>query len=380
MPPTSREIAEIIAASANPSLRNLRITACYAELSRALAANVGAENVNWCTFATWASKTAGRFIRLASVEERIHGAIREVLGSTGSLNTVWRSLRHLPGGVEFVHERVIEAARELAAEMSMTVAAGNLTVFAELGPLFRALVAVVDEVKAGSRIRVDEIIAALQPGPTIQGGQDLLRRAVADYGEAVALADGRRKAELMLRANAQVGAHEQIRLQPYIHQAMTTSLADRVTARIQRRLRATTTEALARRLAAILEARLGPYRVALERVWLQIATGYLMTLELPSGTLHLGRDLPSVPGQPVYPAELSDPQDPGLLRLLRIYHADGRDARDSGASDWSNLSERMRYILALFRSRQRDQSLFEPPFEPGTMAAMQRGTVPLLGV
>jgi hypothetical protein len=379
IPPQS-EIAEIIAASANPSLRNLRITACYGELSRVIAATAGTENVNWCTFATWASKTAGRFIRLADVDERIRAAFQDVLGSVGSINTVRNSLRHLPGGSEFVHERVLEAAKDLAAEVSAEVAAGNLTVFAELGPLFSAMVSAMEELKTGSRVAANRVIETLQPGPTTQGGQDLLRRAVSDYFQAMAITDGRQKAEMVLRANAQVGAHEQIRLQPYIHKAMTTSLADRVNARIRWKLRETTTESIGQRLAIILDARLRPFRAALEQRWLQISTSYLMTLELPNGTLRLGRDLPSVPGQPIFPADLTDLQDAELLRILRIYHAGGVNAHDSGAADWSNLSDRMRYILELFRSRQKDHDLFEPPFEAAAMEAIQRGTVPLLGV
>jgi hypothetical protein len=359
--PSQTQIAEIIAASADVSLRNLRITACYGELSHVIAATVGAENVNWCTFATWASKTAGRFIRLAGMDERIRGAVQEALGSTGLIDTLRSSLRHLPSGIEFVHERIIEAAKDLAVEVSTEVAAGNLTVFAELAPLFSAMVGAMGELKIGSRDAASRVIKSLQPGTTTQGGQDLLRRAVLDYFEAMPLTDGRQKAELILRANAQVGAHEQIRLQPYIHKAMTTSLADRVTARIHRELRETTTEPVGRRLSVILDARLRPYGTALQQAWLQIATGYLMTLELPNGTLHLGRDVPSAPGQPLFPPELTDLQDAELLRILRIYDADGVNAHGSGASDWSNLSERMRYILELFRSRQRDQSLFAQP-------------------
>lgn len=377
--PSPTEIAEIIAASANPSLRNLRITACYGELSHGIAALIGSKNVNWCTFATWASKTAGRFIRLADVDERIRAAVQDALGSVGSINTMWNRLRHLPGGIEFVDERVIEAAKDLAAETSREVAAGNLTVFAELAPLFSAMVSAMDELKSGSRDAANRVIESLQPGPTIQGGQDLLRRAVSDYFEAIFITDGQRKAELVLRANAQVGAHEQIRLQPYIHKAMTTSLADRVSDQIHHHLRETTTESVGRRLSDILDTRLQPYRTALEQAWLQIATGYLMTLELPDGTLHLGRDVPTAPGQPIFPPDLTDLHDAELLRLLRVFHADGVNARDSGASDWSNLSDRMRYILELFRSRQQDQSLFETPFDAAAMAVIQRGGIPLLG-
>jgi hypothetical protein len=378
-PPSQSEITEIIAASANPSLRNLRITACYAELSRVIAASIGAENVNWCTFATWASKTAGRFIRLSDLDERIQAAVEAAVGFPGSINTLWSSLRHLPGGSEFVRARVIETAKELAADLSAEVAAGNLTVFAELAPLFSALVSAL-ALKRNHRAAVRRVIESLRPGSTTQGGQEQLRRAVADYFAAKPMTDGRGKAELVLRANARVGAHEQIRLQPYIQKAMTTSLAERLTARIERTLRETMTEPVARRLAALLETRLRPYRTALEQAWLQIATSYLMTLELPNATLHLGRDLPSLPGQPIFPDELANIQDVELLHLLRIYRADGSDASGSGAADWTNLSERMRYIFHLFRSRQKDPDLYAPPFDAAAMTVIRGGVVPLLGV
>jgi len=51
-----------IAAVADPVIRNLRITQAYHELSAAMAARLG-PLANWCTYATWASKQAGRTIR-----------------------------------------------------------------------------------------------------------------------------------------------------------------------------------------------------------------------------------------------------------------------------------------------------------------------------
>ena len=63
-----------IAALADPVLRNLQITQCYCELSRAFAARTGGAPANWCTFATWASKQAGQTIRkedLARTFERL---------------------------------------------------------------------------------------------------------------------------------------------------------------------------------------------------------------------------------------------------------------------------------------------------------------------
>jgi hypothetical protein len=378
--PAQSEIAEIIALPGNPGLRNLRITACYGELSRALAGRVGRENVNWCTFATWASRTAGRFIRLADLDERVRGAVEECLGSADASGSLRQRLRNLSGGFGLIEDRIVDAAKELAVDTSAEVAAGNVSVFAELAPLFASLITAMDESAAGKRGGVSSTIDSLKPGPTSQGGQDLLRRALSDYAEARSERDPRRKAELLLRANAQVGAHEQIRLQPHIHNAMTASLADRLAALLRGRAGYIERSSPPLSLSALVEARLRPYRMALEQVWLQVATSYLMTLELPNGTLHLGRDLPSLPGQPIFPAELNALQDAELLRILRIYHAGGPTAHGSGASIWSDLSDRMRYILELFRSRQQDQTLFEPPFDAPTRAAIHRGTVPLLGV
>jgi hypothetical protein len=59
--PTPEEVRRI-AAIADPVLRNLEITYCYFRLSDAFTQRTG-QCANWCTFAVWASKQAGRTIR-----------------------------------------------------------------------------------------------------------------------------------------------------------------------------------------------------------------------------------------------------------------------------------------------------------------------------
>ena len=51
----------------DPILRNLKITQGYRDLSVGMAHLLGNHNVNWATFATWASKTAGLSIRKEDV-------------------------------------------------------------------------------------------------------------------------------------------------------------------------------------------------------------------------------------------------------------------------------------------------------------------------
>ena len=69
------QVNRIVALDAQPVLRNLLITQCYHDLSEELGRVLGARNVNWCSYATWASKTAGRFIR----NEEIPGMFRKLL-------------------------------------------------------------------------------------------------------------------------------------------------------------------------------------------------------------------------------------------------------------------------------------------------------------
>jgi len=59
--PTIADV-ERITAIPDPVVRNLNITQCYYELSKAMEGLIGI-NPNWCTFAVWASKQAGQSIR-----------------------------------------------------------------------------------------------------------------------------------------------------------------------------------------------------------------------------------------------------------------------------------------------------------------------------
>jgi hypothetical protein len=87
-----------------------------------------------------------------------------------------------------------------------------------------------------------------------------------------------------------------------------------------------------------------------------------MTLSLPDGNLMLGTDLPAPPGRPLYPSLLDPIDGPETVEFLDQYGADRPAAVGTAAVDWARLSDRMRYILDLFRSRQCDPSLLTEPF------------------
>jgi hypothetical protein len=72
---------------------------------------------------------------------------------------------------------------------------------------------------------------------------------------------------------------------------------------------------------------------------------------------------------PLYPAVLDPVANPETESFLGAYGANDPLDHGAGARDWVRLSQRMRYILELFRSRQRDASLFEQPLSDAQRAA-----------
>lgn len=207
-------------------------------------------------------------------------------------------------------------------------------------------------------------------------GQELLGKAVTNFYAAMFETDPNRKAEFILLANAQVGLHEQKRLQPYIASSIDAPIAEAVKA-----LQAELAHHLSGWWRSLFQ-RSGDWLFRLLLVkwlknqWEEVSTRLLMRLILPDGTLCLGVDLPAPPGQPLFPKTLQQIDNEELRRLLANYDVAFRSARGSGAKDWTDLSERMRYILELFRSRQQDARLLEQPFAVSQRQAIVDGHVP----
>ena len=173
--PTVAEVRRIVAIE-SPVLRNLEITYCYSQLAAAFAARNG-PGANWCTYATWASRQAGRTIRgedlLAYLEQRLVEG-RWVLHP---IATLWRRL--LRRGLFQAGTRLGRLTGELHTPFdaferaSDAVARGNLRVFEEIGLEF-------------ARVLAGE-------APRAEG---LLGRAFAHYQRLPSEDDPRKRAEL----------------------------------------------------------------------------------------------------------------------------------------------------------------------------------------
>ena len=107
------------------------------------------------------------------------------------------------------------------------------------------------------------------------------------------------------------------------------------------------------------------------RVSRDTITDLLMVLRLPTRVLALGTHLADA-----YPEVLDEPADAELTELLAQFEPIAPTRDDCGARDWSDLHQRMHYIVHLFRVFHLTEELSRPPFTPEQVESFRRGVVP----
>jgi hypothetical protein len=332
-----------IGAIASPALRNLEITHCYSQLAAALAERTG-PGANWCTFATWASRQAGRTIRGEDVEAQIELRLRTGPELLHPLTSLWRALlrRGLldPGSrLGWLTSRLHTPfdALELASD---AVARGNKKVFDEIGLEFARYLDTVPPSAGSASPELAAFLDGLRPGDP-PDGQRHLRDAFARYQRHAVDPTS----QTLLLANLEIGMHEQTRLQPEIAEALDAPYA---TARPV----------------------LGPQKLA-SRIARELITANLMVLSLPGRVLALGANLPDA-----FPDDLRVPADPELVALLARLEPPAGTLDDCGAHDWSDYGERMHYIAHLFRAFHATRTLSDSPFTAAQVERIGAGAIP----
>ncbi len=329
VPMISAEECEAVVDNQHLVLRNLKVTEGYYRLSVGMTLLLGHQDANWLTYACSASKTVGSFIR-------------------GELPLLSRVPALLASGIDKVTEHVpawqLVTRRMQAAVVGVSelTSAGNIKVFAELGPIFARMIAAYHDCEVYDRDEFERFLDSLglRPGPSEAGGQDSLRQALVHYHDAMFQPEPKRKSELILLANFEVGLHEQIRLQPNIEGAMNAPLREGVT-----------------------DVPLGTLlREPTMRAWRRFATKTMMRYRLPYGAVAVSGDLPLLPSRQLWPDVLTNLELPEL-RLVAQRYGTPPSKRWLASRDWANLDERMTFIFRLFRSRQKSLELFDPPFQ-----------------
>lgn len=363
-------VAEI-AAMRDPVLRNLWITQTYAELADRLLGALHTDQT-WCTFAVWASDTAGVSIRS---QELPHGVTELLDGAGHHVDAiVERSGDHHPLvgwlAAPLRHAHVEALVHRALGQVSYHIAHGNALVYAELAPLFVRLVDRLDADGPPPADRVDALLGDI--GVPTLADEPLVHTAFRSYAAAAGTADPAERAQFVLTANVAAVLHEQQRLQDDIAASLDAGLVD-VAGEIDGLFHRLLPAPLRKILVARTVARVADH---VEALWEHVATRLLMTMQTPTETLHLGVDVPAPLGAPLFPELLERLDHPPLVDLMMQWDRTRGTGRGSGARDWSRLHDRMGYIVNLFRSRQQMLELTTPPFDADQLAAMAGGRVP----
>jgi hypothetical protein len=354
----SAERVRRIAAVENPVLRNLAITQAYSELSAAVTLRAG-QGANWCTFATWASRQAGRTIRGEDALDFLRARLGRDAGLLHPLRAL--GLWLLRRGLFQPETRLGRLTARLHTPFdaferaSAAVARGNRKVFAEIGLEFARYLEEVPPDAPDLGTFADHL-----PGR--------LAKAFACYQRERFEEDVKQRTELVLLANLEIGYHEQQRLQPEIQAALDAPYvtAEDLGARLlppwlARRPRVARA---AGRAAAPLQRRLSD--LAREGI-----TQSLLVLSLPGRILALGTDLPDP-----YPEALRVLVDAELAELVAGFEPPPGAPDHSAARDWADVRQRMHYITHLFRAFHASEDLLAAPFTPDQVQQLEAGVIP----
>jgi hypothetical protein len=367
-----------IAAIANPVIRNLEITHCYSRLAAEFTARSG-DGANWCTYATWASRQAGRTVRGEDLFEHLGNRLTDRRWLLHPIATLWRRL--LRRGLFQGETRIGRLTAELHTPFdaferaSAAVARGNLRVFEEIGLEFARYLHECPPDTPAEAPQVRRFLDSFRPGDPPEG-QRYLRQAFTHYERLRFERDPKARAELAVLANLEIGFHEQTRLQPEIREALDAANATKQD--LGRRALKALFPSGARWWPVIrgpAAAAVGVVAAGLQRAASRVAreaiTDSFMVLSLPGRVLALGSHLTDA-----YPEALVEPADAELNELLARFEPVAPASDDCGARDWSDLDQRMHYIVHLFRAFHLSEQLSRPPFTPEQVESISSGVVP----
>lgn len=341
-------------AEADPTLCNLKITLAHHRLSGALRSITGIDaGANFHTWAVWGSRKAGVTIR----QEDLGGALRDatlVAGIVGAivgvvagwflsaefLGTSGSTLWALPlAGAAIGAAAGAPVGRALARwsrrEASRLILEGNRIVLEDIGAATARFVTIfADQPPKGSALAT--FIDSLRPGPTEAGGQDLLRAAFTHYAVAATGEDEVQRRQACYHANCLAILHEHIRLQPYIGRSMPLIVRRCVTQR-------------------------------------------MMVFDVGEHELAVSQAVPALDPL-VFPPDLVELRDPALRTFLTGPSGWDRgaesDLHHTAATDWTDLKQRMRYIVNLFRVMHLDEAVAAVPYGEQQVAMIDAGQVP----
>jgi len=393
-------------------MRNLYITQCYHELSQQMCEIVGCKDASWATFGCWASKTAGTFIRGQELPRVLRLTLKRHPELAAHAEATGDEADELVTGLS---DMVLHPLRTSAAALArisihtaLYIGEGNRVVFAELAGSLVDFIEAFGERDFGEE-QLAMLLAKYRDGPSLpdlitvdhaaesinsepRGGQSWLKDMLRTLRRAALSDDDDEKARLMLLASAYGGQHEQTRLQEYIEKALGTAIDDVFIPELRSDASpARETHGFLNQMILIVGRFAAKFARRCAAEW---SSRNMMTMPLPDETIRLGQDIRAEKDGPLYPAALVDLEvERELSDIWNTYYRawsdssnvlmrvaapmqrmaeplQGRVVVGTAASNWGVFEQRMRLILAYFRTRQQCEALHNAPFTAQELEAL----------
>jgi hypothetical protein len=343
------------------------VSYAYHDLDQRLAVGLG-NNASWPAFARWSAYTIGEALRLDEVNPRLEDVLRDhaLPGRiTGPLVRMQRYVRTLDDGA-----------------MPRMLALGNRLVFHEVGWTVAHFLTWIEGQEGRDAEAWNAYERRIEPFPPTDffrpSYPGWLRGGIRAYYDAWWEHDPVRKAQLVLLGNMLIGAYEQWRVDSFFEVALDFNPGTLI-----ERLRIANHDALEIELNGI---RRGEGRRSFRQQrgmlnWMADAyaaflTRCVLTWEAPLESrspmaLRLGCDLPSRRGALPQSPDLQDLDD-DVQRIFDSFDRSGGQLRGTGARNWRRFSDRMSFIVNLFRTQQQNPNLrVAPSFDDRRLLELQ---------
>lgn len=350
----TREYIQSVIGNDNLVVRNLQVTQGYYRLSEGMRRCMSSSNVNWCSFATHASKTAGQALRHELMPRYLRSAMIRMAGFDNTFLFLDGLDARDESQLGAWDGRLGDALRRL----SHLVSQGNIVVFRELAGPFAAFIDTFRKDWRPDEAKFRDFLARnFRPGPLEEDGQDYLIEAFRAFYNARYERDAKKKAEHVLHGNLLIGLHEQSRLQPQIEQAMTVPLK------------------MFSKSSSGARVGKGPSGLT-RKVVSKAVTQMMMSITLPSRELKLSQNVIAPTGVSSFPKDLLVIDSPRCLELVRAFEFGQDTLTGSAADNWASLRDRMSFVVDFFRSHQQYERMWEAPFTPEQAEAIELGHFP----
>lgn len=343
-----------------PIQAQLAMAQSYSALSREFALSVDQRNANYATISAWAALNSFEVLRNRELERFLND---ELDGSSSSLNKISgiaRLILHVFG----LMKPVRAAALESIERASLVIELSRKKVYDEIAPLLARFVNLLDN--DGSGEGLGELTSGLQLGSAETGGQELIKQAFEAWSEGHHTSSPTSKAQLILLGNSLMTLYEQTRLQRHIKLALDLPLQDVFADALRVRmlgLRTLLHGLVVRSTHNLIED--------LKLKWERLASRYAMKLSVPDATLiSLGDQRPVRPLE--FPVDLRDLNETRLVAMCQRFDANFGLNQQSSSNNWSDLRDRMGYLIEIMRGRQQEPAMSDATLELAVQQALDQ--------